>query len=122
MGAPLTASNSASTTLAGNVVTRAGAAGGAVVVLGVPAAGSFFTTGAAGGSGRVSSLEPQLETPKAANSDSTTIVKARRAGVQSVFPVSIFLFSCIISLTTPTKTERVENDRHLTLLTNILDT
>src|SRR2546423_9384363 len=79
IGAPLTDRSSTSTTSAGNVITRAGATGA-----GASAGGAFFKDGvelsratpAARGSGRFSSLELQLETPKAATSDNTIIVQA----------------------------------------------
>src|SRR6266850_3795757 len=98
IGAPLTDRSSTSTTFAGNVITRAGAAGA-----GLTAGGAVLRDGvelsratlAACGSGRVSSLEVQLETPKTATNDKTIIVQARRAGVHNASPVSIFLFSCI---------------------------
>jgi len=94
--APLTDRSSTSTTSAGNVITRAGAgaasAGGAFFKDGVEL--SRATPGARG-SGRLSSLELQLETPKAATSDNTIIVQARRAGVHNASPVSLFLVSCI---------------------------
>jgi hypothetical protein len=54
-----------------------------------------LATPAAGGAGRVSSLELQLEIPKAASSESTRIVKATRAGVHNGFPALVLLFACI---------------------------
>lgn len=94
IGAPVTDLSSTSTTSAGNVITRAGAAGagGAVFRDGVEL---FRTTPAARGSGRFSSLEVQLETPKAAISANTISVQARRAGVHNASPVSKVLFSCM---------------------------
>jgi len=72
--------------LAGKLVSGAGAGG--------RGAGAFRTKGAlfgAGGAGRASSPELQLETPKAATRKSTTTVNASRAGVQSGFEVSVDL-------------------------------
>jgi len=64
--------------LSGSVSIGAGAAGATGGALGL-----FLTTGA--GASRFSSLELQLEIPKAANNDSTTTVKAMRGGVHNVF-------------------------------------
>jgi hypothetical protein len=69
--------------LAGSVSMGAGAAG----ATGCGALGLFLTTGA--GVSRFSSLELQLEIPKAANNDSTRIVKATRNGVHNGFVVSV---------------------------------
>jgi hypothetical protein len=44
----------------------------------------------AGGAVRFSSLELQLEIPKAATSESTRMVKAIRVGVHNDFPVLVF--------------------------------
>jgi hypothetical protein len=52
-------------------------------------------TGTLADGARFSSLELQLEIPKAANNDNTTTVKARRPGVHNRFPDSNFLFNCI---------------------------
>jgi hypothetical protein len=59
------------------------------------AVGGALLTGTLVEGARFSSLELQLEIPKAANNDSTTTVKAIRAGVHNRFPVSDFLFNCI---------------------------
>lgn len=73
----------------------AGAAGaaGAVGATGCGALPLFRTTGA--GASRFSSLELQLEIPKAANNESTTIVKAIRAGVHNGF-TTLVLFGFFI--------------------------
>ena len=55
---------------------------------------SLATLGA-DGLERGSSPELQLETPSAANNDSTRTVKATRAGVHNDFPVLILFLSCI---------------------------
>jgi hypothetical protein len=55
----------------------------------------FGGTAARGGAGRCSSLELQLEIPKAASSESTSTVKATRTGVHNGFPVLVFLFVSI---------------------------
>jgi hypothetical protein len=57
--------------------------------------GGALLTGTLAEGARFSSLEVQLEIPKAANNDNTTTVKARRAGVHNRFPVSDFLLNCI---------------------------
>lgn len=71
------------------------AAGGAFLTGGALLLGGLLATPAAGWAGRGSSLELQLEIPKAASSESTRMVKAMRAGVHNGFPVLIFLFACI---------------------------
>jgi hypothetical protein len=76
--------------LAGSVTIGAGAAG----ATGCGAPGLFLTTGA--GVSRFSSLELQLEIPKAANSDSTTMVKVTRTGVHKGL-VSVFFDFFIIA-------------------------
>jgi hypothetical protein len=93
---PATAFNSASVTLVGNIVTSGGGAflGGGAIFLGA----LFVVTLAAGGALRGSSLELQLEIPKAASSESTRTVKAMRAGVHKGFSGLIFLFACIYCL------------------------
>lgn len=75
-------------------MTVAGAgflAGAAPLFAAVP----FLATPAPGGVGRVSSLELQLEIPKAASSESTRMVNAIRAGVHNRFPLFACLFACI---------------------------
>jgi hypothetical protein len=57
--------------------------------------GLFRTTGA--GASRFSSLELQLEIPKAANSESTMTVKATRQGVHNAFVASVGLDFFIIA-------------------------
>ncbi len=67
------------------------------------AGGAFLAGGAdffsaargAGGAEGFSSLELQLEIPKAANSESTRTVKATRAGVHKGFPVLVLFFARI---------------------------
>jgi hypothetical protein len=75
--------------LAGSVNIGAGAAG----ATGCGALGLFLTTGA--GVSRFSSLELQLEIPKAANSDSTTIVEVTRNGVHKDWVSAFFDFFII---------------------------
>ena len=77
----MTALSSAPVIFAGSVSMGAGAAGAA-------GGGAFRTTGA--GASRFSSLELQLEMPKAAKSESTRTVKAIRAGVHNDFTASGF--------------------------------
>jgi len=45
----------------------------------------------------VSSLELQLEMPKAASNESTRIVNANRAGVHNGFSFLFFFFACILT-------------------------
>jgi hypothetical protein len=90
MGAPVTALSSASVMLAGSVTMGAGAAG----ATGCGALPLFLATGA--GDSRFSSLELQLEIPKAANNESTRIVKAIRAGINNG-SANTFFFDFFIS-------------------------
>jgi hypothetical protein len=79
--------------LAGSVTIGAGAAG----ATGCGALPLFLATGA--GASRFSSLELQLEIPRAANNESTRIVKAIRAGVHNGFPAAVFFdffISCLL--------------------------
>jgi len=92
MGAPLTAFSSVSIMLAGSDTIGAGAG-----ATGCGALPLFLTTGA--GASRFSSLELQLEIPKAANNESTRIVKAIRAGVHNGLADSVsfdFFISCLL--------------------------
>lgn len=73
---------------------------GAAGATGCGALPLFLTTGA--GASRFSSLELQLEIPKAANSDNTRIVKAMRTGVHNGFVISVvfdFFISCLLNIT-----------------------
>jgi hypothetical protein len=93
MGAPVTALSSVPVMLAGSITMGAGAAG----ATGCGALSLLLATGA--GASRFSSLELQLEIPKAANSESTRIVKAIRAGVHNGFVNSVrvtFFISCLL--------------------------
>jgi hypothetical protein len=76
--------------LAGSATIGAGAAG----ATGCGPLGLFLTTGA--GDSRFSSLELQLEIPKAANNERTTIVKATRAGVHNGLVDAVFFISCLL--------------------------
>jgi hypothetical protein len=107
MGEPVTALSSASVMLAGSETIGAGAAGATGCALPL-----FLTTGA--GASRFSSLELQLEIPKAANNESTRIVKAIRAGVHNGLADSVFFdffISCLLKdsyyETTITENERI---------------
>jgi hypothetical protein len=84
IGAPFSAFNSLSRTLAGSVVSTGCGAGASRT----GAAGVLAEVGA---DGRVSSLELQLDTPIVANKESTAIVKANRAGVHNGFWDSAFM-------------------------------
>jgi hypothetical protein len=55
----------------------------------------LLTTPEAAGSRRFSSLELQLEIPKAATSDNTTTVQAMRTGVHNGLSGVFFFFACI---------------------------
>ena len=57
--------------------------------------GTLVSTRGSGGAGRFSSLELQLETPKAASSESTETVKAIRAGVHKGFWFLVFFVAGI---------------------------
>jgi hypothetical protein len=94
MGAPATAFSSASITLDGNAVITGG---GAFLTDGALLFGALLSvaTPGAGGVERFSSLELQLEIPKAASSERTRTVKAMREGVHKGFPGLILLFACI---------------------------
>jgi hypothetical protein len=82
-------------TLDGNIViTGGGAVGGTFLTGGALLLGGLVATPAAGALCG-SSLELQLEIPKAASSESTRIVKATRAGVHNGFPALVLLFACI---------------------------
>jgi hypothetical protein len=86
IGAPLNALSSASVTLVGKAVITGGAVrGGGTVRFGE--FGFVATLGGAAGFVRRSSLELQLEIPKAATNESTRTVNATRAGVHNGFPV-----------------------------------
>jgi hypothetical protein len=79
--------------LIGNVTMGAGAAG----ATGCGALSLFLATGA--GASRFSSLELQLEIPKAANNERTKIVKATRAGVHNGLASLVFFdffISCLL--------------------------
>jgi hypothetical protein len=87
--------------LAGNTVTGAAAGGGFLT----PGVFLVATTGG-GGATCFSSLEVQLDMPKAANNESTTTVNAMRAGVHSRFPELVFLISDILVITDVAKSRR----------------
>jgi hypothetical protein len=98
--------------LAGSETIGAGAAG----ATGCGALPLFLTTGA--GASRFSSLELQLEIPKAANNESTRIVKAIRAGVHNGLADSgffDFFISCLLKNsyyeTTITENEHITHYR-----------
>jgi len=69
----------------------ASGAGAAFLAGGTP----FFPATGADGLERFSSLELQLEIPKAANNESTTTVKAIRAGVHNGFTTLVLFFADI---------------------------
>lgn len=95
MGAPATAFSSASVTLAGNIVISGGAAGGGTFLAGGALLFGGLLVVTVAGVRCGSSLELQLEIPKAASSESTRTVKATRVGVHKDFSVLIFLLACI---------------------------
>ncbi|MDQ6653088.1 MAG: hypothetical protein M3Y84_10135 [Acidobacteriota bacterium] len=74
------------------------------VTIGAGPGGALFSEGAAlfppvlptlGGFSRFSSLELQLEIPKAASSESTAMVKATRAGLHRGCAVLVLFLKCI---------------------------
>lgn len=98
IGAPLTAFISASVTLTGKVIS-AEREGGAGFDGGAAGAGpEFVATLGAEGFVRLSSPELQLEAPKTATSDNSTIVEASRAGVHKVFSALVFFINGINAL------------------------
>jgi hypothetical protein len=108
IGAPLTAFISASVTLTGKVITaeregRTDLGGGAAELTG--AGPEFVATLDDEGFLRLSSPELQLEAPKTATSDNTSIVEARRAGVHNVFSPLVFFINGINALPGPEGTQ-----------------
>lgn len=87
MGRPLVDINSVSSTAGGSVAIEPGAAGAGFA--GLIETGPGFP---------IPSVELQLETPKAATSDNTRIVKARREGVNTLLLFFAFSFDILILL------------------------